>query len=657
MRPVLLLLSLCGWMTSIDSGAALSHPHLLVTGDKKGNLRSVDDVRRDIRSGITKKLWGQLVAKVEREGKEPPIIAGKLNRNYSLVVRTCNRITDGALVALVRNDRGQALEVLEQIEVLFDETKWPEWSDQAHLDMGFKSDLRHGQLAWAIGYAYDWTYQLLTSVERRRIVDGLDRYAIKPFQASVAAKEGWIYRQSNWKTCNVGGFGVLGMALGDDHPEAKWLVEFAEPLMDKYMEVFGPDGEFNESPQYATSSDYVVGYFLARHYANGGRSQPEQLQHLGKFGRWFLYCILPPDRMMAFGDGHAYGRPNVSAFSGVAAGLRDPVTQWMYLRYAKFANVQARTLAQEILYFDPLLKPESPADRLPLGRYFPAQSGIVASRSDWVSERPVSIAYAKASREDFHGHADWGQVCLDGFGERLIVDNGSPEVYPRARKWQYYNYQQSAHNVLAFGESELDVDVRVRRHGKMIRSEFDDQKGGAWSFDLSEVYAKGRQVRRHVIHLLPRILVVLDEAESPAAERIRLRWHTSEKVAPDAKGNFAFEHAGVGLSAHVASLEGKAEIGLGRHEYRPPYHKDRMDRVYRQRHEPFVELRTRSNRFRSLSLFSVFGSGEKRFAWERNGNEWKIQTPEGVVMVSLADARLSARSEPGHSWEIPLASP
>ena len=164
---------------------------------------------------------------------------------------------DTALVALISNERRYADAALEQIEVLFDQEMWPDWADKAHLQVGLHSDLRHGQLARAIGLAYDWLYNLLNKQERERIVAGLDRCAIQRFKASVQAKESWITRQSNWKTSVVGGFGILGMALGPDHPESAWLQQFAQPLMDRYMEVFGPDGEFNESPQYAGSTMYV----------------------------------------------------------------------------------------------------------------------------------------------------------------------------------------------------------------------------------------------------------------------------------------------------------------------------------------------------------------------------------------------------------------
>jgi hypothetical protein len=634
----------------------LEHPYLLVTGAPIDGLRSLAEVRRDIQSGRSARLWQEVVAKVEREMREPPIAAGERNRAYPLVATTCNRIMDAALVALIKDDRRNAQSALAQIEALFDGDKWPDWADKAHLQAGLNSDLRHGQFARAIGHAYDWLYQLLTPEERARIVAGLDRCAIQRFKASVAADEKWVRRNSNWKTSVVGGFGILGMGLGNDHPEAAWLREYAEPSMAGYMQVFGPNGEFNETPNYASSTRYLVDYYLAKYYASGGQVKPEQLRQLGAFSHWSLYCILPPARVIAFGDSHPGNPPNISHFSAVASALRDPVIQWAYLRYADSSRTDVRQRSQELLFFDPTLKAEPPNGRLPRARSFPAQAGIVVSHSSWGPDLPASIVYSKSSMEDIHRHADWGQVCLDGFGQRLLVDLGSPPVYPRTGKEFYYNYQQSGHNVPFFGEDEIGISWRERRRGKIVHQIFDDDRGGAWTFDLSEVYGGNRSVQRHVIHLLPRILVVLDEAKLPARGRIRLRWHTAVSTKPDAAGRFRLQNKGVSLAASVTSLGGEATLASRKHEYRPPYDQGRLGNPYPQRHEPFIEVEARSDRFRCLSLFCVNGPQEPLGQWNRTADTWFIKTPEGEVRIGLNERILTAKNPAsGQEWTLNLS--
>lgn len=625
-----------------SNGSPMQRPWMFVTGEKIDGLRSLDEVRSGIQDGHAAELWKRLVAKVEEEMQQEPIAVREQNRAFHVVATTANRITDAALVALVTSERRYADAALLQIEALFDPEQWPEWADKAHVQAGLKADLRHGQFARALGMAYDWLYGLLTDEERQRFLEGLDRCAIQPFEAGVEAGVHWVNRQSNWMTCVVGGFGILGMALGPDHPDSEWLVELARPRMQRYMSIFGPEGEFNESVQYSGSTVYVVDYFLAERYASGGTRNPLEQYGLSDFCRWYMYCTVPPGRVLGFGDPAPDMPPVVAHLNAVASGLRDPMIQWFYLQYSDLVLPTHHRRALELLWYDPTIEGQSPHGRLPLGRAYQNQAKILTSRSSWDPESTISVVYAKAAQEDCHGHADWGQVCIDGYGERLIVDLGSPPGYPRSHKERYYNYQQWGHNVLVFGTNETGgIPLGRARRGKITRAEFDDQRGGAWTMDLTEAYAEGQHVRRHVIHLLPRIAVVLDEAKLAPKEPISLRWHTIAPAEPDAEGRFTVRGDKATLAACVQRLDGEAETSLGRHEYRSPYDKDRLGSPYPQRHEPFVEIKMDDNRCRILSAFCVFGPDEQAQPWQSCPDGWSIDTPEGPVRVVVGDGRLA----------------
>ena len=112
-------------------------------------------------------------------------------------------------------------------------------------------------------------------------------------------------------------------------------------------------------------------------------------------------------------------------FAAVAAALRDPILQWFYLQYADGVLPGHRKLALEVLFYDATLPAESPDGHLPLGRAYHAEAKLISSRSSWDPVSCTSAVYSKAGREDNHGHPDWGQVCIDGAGERLIDDLGS----------------------------------------------------------------------------------------------------------------------------------------------------------------------------------------------------------------------------------------
>ncbi len=634
-------------------------PWMYVTRAKIDGLRSLEEVRRGIRRGHAAKLWRDLLAKVEKEAKQPPISAKDRNRSYSLVATTTNRITDAALAALVTGERRYADAALRQIEAVFDERHWPEWADKAHIQVGLQADLRHGQFARALGMAYDWLCDLLTEAERRRFLEGIDRRAIRPFKAGVEANDPWLRRRSNWMTCVVGGFGILGMALGDDHPDAAWLVETARPRMKAYMTVFGPEGEFNESVQYAGSTMYVVDYVIADRYASTGERGPDALRRLADFCRWYMHATVPPGRVLGFGDPAPDMPPVVGHLSAVAAALREPTIQWFYLQYADLMRPTHRWRALELLYFDPTLGARCPQGRLPLGRAYRHQAKLITSRSSWDPTSTTSVVYAKAGQEDFHGHADYGQVCLDGFGERLIIDLGSPPGgYPRSHKPRYYNYQQWGHNVLVFGRNETGgIPVGKARRGRIERADFDGERGGAWTMDLSGPYGGKRRVVRHVMHLLPRVAVVVDEARLPAAEPISLRWHTITPSEPDKDGAFVVRAERATLAARVRRLDGRADVRCGRHAYRPPYAKNRYGVSYEQRREPFVEVATTADRCTLLSAFCVFGPDEKARPWRDRPDGWSVDTPEGAVRVRLGKAAIVVEDATSQrAWSVRIGS-
>jgi len=346
--------------------------------------------------------------------------------------------------------------------------------------------------------------------------------------------------------------------------------------------------------------------------------------------------------VLGFGDPGADLAPVVSHFSAVAAGLRDPLIQWFYLQYADLVDSTFRGHALELLYYDPTLEAQPPGADLPLGRAYRGEAQIITSRSGWDPTCTPSVVYSKAAQEHNHGHADWGQVCIDGYGERLVIDLGAPPRYPRDQKERYYNYQQWGHNVLVFGSNETGgVSVNEPRQGTIAQVELDDARGGAWAMDLSEVYGEGCRVVRHVVHLLPRVAVVLDEAELEAPQPISLRWHTISPAEPDTDGRFTVRGESAALTGQVLRLDGEAEVRLGRHEYRPPYDTDRLDEPYPKVREPFVEVKTTARMCRMLSLFCVFGPDERAASWERAAEGWAIETPEGTVQVLIDGSALA----------------
>ena len=642
-------------------------PRLLITQEPLPGLRSVDDLRSAITYGHGKMLWDKLLYRVDNLHNTPPLVptdempgrdplmAKHANADYVIVQAAADRVTDAALVALITGQTVYRDIALEQMEALFDETRWPEWRDLAHHHVA--ADLRTGQLSQALGLAYDWLYTDLTTSQRHWIVEGIDRCGIQRYLQAVEENASYLTKQSNWQTCVVGGLGIAGMALMGDHPDAQRLIDLAHKRMLAYRSVYGPDGEFNENVGYAGATRLPVIYFsVHRYYIQGGENILAQ-HPFPETSLWYMYFTSPPNRTADFGDTHADATPSTSYYAAIAAATQNGLYQWYYQTFPERPNTV--NLPLELLWYDDTVKPTEPTDQLPKGRAFPAHSGCISSRSSWHSDTPTTVVFSKAGHgSEGHGHHDAGQVCIDGFGERLIVDLCSPPMYPAdffgEHRYQYYNAGVFGHNVLMFDKQEMAVGKK--RQATILDASFENKKGGCWSFDLTDCYDNVKYVQRTVIHLLPNIIVVLDQAKCLQAMDISLRWHTVVSTEPNTDGAFAFVSNGVNLSAQIVNLDTSVlSFYQRKHAYKAPYNKGRLGDVFENRHENYVEALHHSNQCNMMTLFAVSKTHEATPIWLPEKNSWRIHTSDTQAQVNLSNDKLTVKDESSNIfWEIDL---
>ena len=628
------------------------HPHIYITETPTPGLRSLKALRESIKEGRSKALWESILRHTEADLAADPLLPSSdfpgrdatsrrhANRDWTICKAAGDRLLNSALTALIANDAAYLTPALRQLEALYGYRLWADWRDAAHLMVS--ADLRTGMLSRDVGLAYDWMYTLLSEEQRGWIVAGLKRQGFDPFWKSVEEEAFWANSPNNWMTCIVGGLGIAAMAVGDAYPRYGEVIDYSLPRILEYRRNFGSEGEFNESVFYSNATLYPVAYLMAHRYHSGGGEDLIASWPFPESCSWYMHFTVPPVRIVDFGDANVKWPPAAAYFAAVAQTTRDPVLQWYYLEHA--ADTLLGVPALELLWFDETLAPQSPEGILPRGRAFPAHSGCISSRTDWNPKSTACVVYAKAGHgAEGHGNHDAGQVCIDGHGERLIVDLGSPEMYPKdygENRYEYYNAAASGHNVLIFGGREMRRSEDDR--AEILSSSFDDAKGGRWTIDLTGMYEGVKSVRRTVVHLLPGVVAVYDEAELEREEDISLRWHTVDQAEPDAEGAFTVRGARASLSARVVRLDGEASFARGQHEYRPPFNRGRLGDVFTPRNESYVEISAVDSRCRLLSLFSVFGPENELAAWHGSGNEWRIETLDGPVIVRVDDSKPSA---------------
>jgi hypothetical protein len=286
----------------------------------------------------------------------------------------------------------------------------------------------------------------------------------------------------------------------------------------------------------------------------------------------------------------------------------------------------------------------NPEGKLPLGKEYKEYSASLISRTSWDPVSTPCVVYGKAGRDYNHDDNDVGQLLIDGFGERLIIDPGAPSpIYPRdyfrdTTQYNYYSRSSRGHNVLVIGNREMKAEPNHLARATTTKSWFNDTVGSYWEIDLTPVYENAISVTRKVAHLFPGIVLVHDRAELQKTESMDLRWHGINPPQLKGSGNFEVRGDNAALSARVISLDdGKLSFTTGHHEYKPPYNMTRQGDPLVQDYEPFIKISTQGKSCSILSLFSIVENNGELPTWEETFEGWMIEVKGKDFLISVKD--------------------
>jgi hypothetical protein len=668
-------------------------PATLFDLDPVKRASRIEEIKRIIASPNGAPIWEEIKDAALRERDLPPYLVGTLfpgrdaysaellGMDYTLCRGISLRITRHAFMFLIDGDRGWIDAALRQTDLLFDDEEYPAWNHVARMkakEDTFKKSidlrkqdvhLRTGMLANSVSRMLNWLRPSLYPDQLETLVRGLEKRAIHPFQEAIKQEPWWIEVNNNWLSCIVGGLGICGMALDGLHPDAKDLIDFADPLMERHLEDYGSEGEFNEGLGYAGAIYLAVEYYAARLGWSGGKENRLAQAPFSAMARWFIQMAVPPGHLFAYGDGHAGAPLKADWVGALASATQDSVLQGFYLQHRSILADPTM-----ILFLDSDLEACSPEGQLPRGIAYREHGACIASRTSWDWDKAASVVGSKARREDNHEHNDPGQVVIDGEGQPLIVDWGTPETsYPAGfftnHRFDYFEGNAFGHNVLVFGGREMESCYELHPkytegaalHGKralhaqghIVSSNFDDNWGGLWSIDTAAAWAGVAINLRTVLHVHPGFVVVLDEAKLEKNESVSLRWNTAKRPNLVGINGFGLQCESVGFSASVLNLtNGETTYRLGNQEYHEPWNKDQFGGVLPERDCPYFEALTKGDHCRFLSLFSV-QSGNQIAHWTHNGDTYIGTIGEECLEVVVTDAGLNIRSSRHNkTWDI-----
>ncbi|PHN05720.1 hypothetical protein CRP01_14685 [Flavilitoribacter nigricans DSM 23189 = NBRC 102662] len=646
-----------------------AYPSIFLVGEKTAGFTSVEDLRLPPQEGHQTVLWRDLKDQAREDLKLPfldptidfpgrsPVHLRHKNVSYDMAKGVCERLFRLSLMFLITEEAQYKDLVMDQIEALYDPERWPMWCDQSHMRHGEPYvDIRTFRISMWVALAYNWLHDYWTEEERQYIVDGLDRRAIQPFWEKLAQQPFWYQHRHNWFTNIFGGMAITAMALGDAHPETGKLLDTIVPEMIAFNDFFGAQGEFNEPPGYAGAVRFSTEFAEAyRYYTKNERNLLNE-KPFPEVCYWVLNHTLPPGRLTAFGDSQIErGFSSMATMAAAANANRDGILQWYYLQ--NFTELQSPF---EILWFNPTLKPTAPDGKLPLAVAYPAYGADLISRTSWDPRSAASVVYGKAGRETNHDDNDVGQLCIDGFGERLIVDVGKPEpIYPldyfAKTQYNYYTRSSLGHNVLRIGNEEMRAEPNETARGEILDFWADDSVGSYWQLDLSPVYENAERVSRTVAHLHPGLVVVHDYALLAAADSLDLRWHTIHPPEMSGADGFRTRSGKAALSAKVIELAGKPlTFSTDHHEFKPPYHLTRQDDPLEQHYDPYVRIETVGREVALFSIFVVSPADDPDPVWREISDGWAVQSGDTDYEIRVETEAILLSKNGKQQMRIPL---
>ncbi len=435
---------------------------------------------------------------------------------------------------------------------------WRIWVDTAHQP---PFDLMNGETCLTFGLAWDWLYNDLTSDERQKLREGVERRGLSAYlQAANTARPPFYFTaHHNWNPVCTGGAAVLALALEGESELSAPVLKVAVPAMDHFWNHLAADGGWDEGTgywDYGFRYAFIAAEALRRTGKPGGA---ERFQLPGARRTGYFPIVFNPGTKLSASFGDSTYRAGDPIFYLLGRTYRDPALIWFRDR-APLPAVRAGGWPQEAFGLlwrpvDETWLPEAQRNykpQLDSVYVFPSIGWGMMTPSQ--PDPPFFLAFKNGSLAANHTHLDLNHVSVAYGDTMLAVELGSrpyPADYFSAKRSSYYEITTAGHNSVLIGGKGQVAGKQGKLLGPFKGDGFEELIGVA-----DGAYEVGTtRVRRHAILIEKRFWILLDEIETPEPQTAELRFHTYGKVTEPTPGHWIFEQGPAALDVVTPNVE------------------------------------------------------------------------------------------------------
>ena len=375
----------------------------------------------------------------------------------------------------------------------FEEIKtWQDWNECHEIDMG--------RILAAMGYLYDWFYDVWTPEQRAEIIEVTERLAVIPTLDHISYQNGdggtqWVYELSNFNAMCSGGSMVWLAATAGECTDLTWHLGSEAGIRggEYFLQSHMPDGTTGDSPSYWKEDMFYAMGVLSLDMVFGTTYGIKESPGLSKTSDWIISMEHPA------GINPMHDTPGFTTVGdhfqtqalGIYAELYDNPDWYAYRAYAqKNANFDDVYSYDIVCY-----TPGGSMDFVKLDMYaegfqtFSAKGSTTDPSSLFLSAHGGNVS-------GFHHHEDVGTFVYlnNGVGWATELRTEDYFVNSSVKEPMFFDRVES-HNCMMFNPSieRMKVSRGMTNTAKGAGADVLDyeskERGSYIVYDLSEVYS------------------------------------------------------------------------------------------------------------------------------------------------------------------------